>query len=229
MAQDSELEGVRIIGAILVYGNSNNENDATSVVSPSSNTDNIELPHWSEAPTGEVKAVGNAHESGESSSKPKDGWESLTGSQPRIRVDSTDWQGVDYDPDLSLNDDSLNVGALGNAHISFNETEDEYKETVAKKRRQPIGSKTDDEVKPVVKKISTIPDVAVLPEMDAMEETSPEVLSSNTAKVKPENKRSRPTRKSRSDYSGDVVDKQNQDDGEVAPTNEIFVLIQRTL
>lgn len=229
MSQDSpEKEGVRIIGS-KVSEDTKTNNDVSTTVKPMKDTDNIELPHWSEAPTGEVKAVGNAHESGESSSKPKDGWESLTGSQPRIRVDSTDWQGVDYDPDLSLNDDSLNVGALGNDHISFNETEDEFKETVAKKRRQPIGSKTDDEVKPVVKKISTIPDVAVLPEIDAMEETSPEVLSSNTAKVKPENKRSRPTRKSRSDYSGDVVDKQNQDDGEVAPTNEISVLIQRTL
>ena len=127
-----ETEGVRILGAQEAgemakapssSRSSKKAEKASSQVVVTAATEqasNVDLPHWSEAPTGEVPATVIE------SSEPGDGWEALTGSQPRIRVDQNDWKEVDYDPSLSLMDESLSVGALGNDHISLNDNDEEF-------------------------------------------------------------------------------------------------------
>lgn len=159
-----EAEGVRILGAQEAQELSRTpasqrakklaESKRRAVVTTPSETSNVDLPHWSEAPTGEVPAATITEE-------PGDGWEALTGSQPRIRVDSNDWKGVDYDPSLSLQDESFKVGALGDDHISLDDNDEEFERDVAQKRgvQEPV---TEDAPtgKQRVTKISTVPDAA---------------------------------------------------------------------
>ena len=168
MADDgTEVEGVRILGAQEASEVARNPSSTPTsksskkaarqsvVTAPTEQTSNVDLPHWSEAPTGEVPATVV------DSDNPGDGWEALTGSQPRIRVDQNDWKEVDYDPSLTLMDDSLSVGALGNDHISLNDNDEEFDRNVAEKR----GTNTDaQDVTSTgsqrVTKISTVPDSA---------------------------------------------------------------------
>lgn len=228
MAQDSEIEGVRIIGAQAVDDNSKSERGTTSVVMPASNTENVELPHWSEAPTGEVQIVGHAKASESGDETLGDGWEALTSSQPRIRVDSSDWKETDYDPDLSLNDDSLNVGALGNDHISLKDTDEDFKKDVAEKRAISIDSSKDTGSTPAVKKISTIPDSAKAQnqvEIDAIND----FIAENEDKVIAPEMRTHTHRKSRSEYKGEAQSKAKDVEGGDVVKNELATLIQRTI
>ena len=224
MAQDSsEIEGVRIIGA----SPAGSSDDSGEVVLPASNTENVELPHWSEAPTGEVQIVGTSEDEEEGIGE---GWEALTGSQPRLRVDSAHWKENDYDPDLSLNDLSLNVGALGSDHISFTESDDDFEKNVAEKRASPIGTPTaapaTDDMSitgqtPSVKKISTIPDSAKsMPITDVFEGADDDIAPLNEKKTKGQ-------RKNRSDITGETP-KVKSEDAQVTE-GEFAVLIQRTV
>jgi len=225
MAQDSSgIEGVRIIGA----SPADSSDDSGEVVLPASNTENVELPHWSEAPTGEVQIIGAAQ--GQDDAAIGEGWDALTGSQPRLRVDSSHWKENDYDPDLSLNDDSLNVGALGSDHISFTESDDDFEKNVAEKRANPIGTPTaapaTDDMSitgqtPAVKKISTIPDSAKsMPITDVFEGADDDIAPLNEKKTKGQ-------RKNRSDITGETP-KVKSEDAQVTE-GEFAVLIQRTV
>jgi phosphatidate cytidylyltransferase len=152
--ETTEVEGVRILGATEAQEVSRTQRSPRTSKKAASHittdqTSNVDLPHWSEAPTGEVPAaVVNAE-------SPKDGWEALTGQQPRIRVDQSDWNEADYDPELSLNDDALNVGALGNDHVDL---EDSFQQEVAQKRPTiAIGEEASSDTQRVAR-ISTVPD-----------------------------------------------------------------------
>ena len=80
MADESkEVEGVRILGAkeagdTATTSSSKNVRSTKNPKPLADQAENVELPHWSEAPTGEVPAV--------SGDIKGDGWEALTGSQP---------------------------------------------------------------------------------------------------------------------------------------------------
>lgn len=166
MADDTEVEGVRILGAqeaqeIARTGKGKSrlsqKSRETVATAPTEQTSNIDLPHWSEAPTGEVPEVISAAD-------PQDGWEALTGSQPRIRVDQREWNEVDYDPSLSLNDESLNVGALGSDHLDLTQEDLEFERDVAQKRAAvPVtvgASEKSENDEQKIAKISTVPDSA---------------------------------------------------------------------
>ena len=229
MAQDStEIEGVRIIGAKSATDDSTNDHDTKSVVMPSTKSGNIELPHWSEAPTGEVQIVKDTRSNNDNDKDYKDGWEALTGSQPRIRVDSAHWKESDYEPGLSLNDDSLNVGALGNDHISFNESDDEFNKNVAQKRAMPTGSIMDIGSTPVVKKISTVPDMAKVQNETSIDRSPEPELELEKKEIVTERK-ARSPRKSRSDYKGEKKAIKNDEETKDEIKSEISALIQRTI
>ena len=223
MAQDSpEIEGVRIIGATPA----DSSDESGEVILPANNTENVELPHWTEAPTGEVQIVGKAEDEEEGIGE---GWDALTGSQPRLRVDSSHWKESDYDPELSLSDDSLNVGALGSDHISFLESDDDFEKNVAEKRANPIGiptatPSTDDMSitgqTPAVKKISTIPDSAKSMPITDVFEGDDGIAPLNEKKTKGQ-------RKNRSDITGETP-KAKSEVTQVSE-GEFAVLIQRTV
>ncbi len=174
MADDgNEVEGVRILGAQeaqeLTRTSSSSRTSRSSrkaaarkvATVPTDESSNVDLPHWSEAPTGEVPAtIVDSEGQG-------DGWEALTGSQPRIRVDQNDWKEVDYDPELTLMHDEISVGALGNDHISLDDNDEKFERDVAQKRGEPTAATpvisindADDTGSQRVAKISTVPDSA---------------------------------------------------------------------
>lgn len=163
--EGNEVEGVRILGAEEAGELASKPSSARTsraskkaasknvVTAPVENSSNVELPHWSEAPTGEVPATIM------DSDTPGDGWEALTGSQPRIRVDQNDWKDADYDPSLSLMDESMKSGSIGNDHISLNDNDEEFEKNVAQKRGvKVIGAGNDATGEQRVTKISTVPD-----------------------------------------------------------------------
>lgn len=171
MADDQgENEGVRILGAeeareLARSGKAKVSKEKSVTKTTSDNTADVDLPHWSEAPTGEVAAV-------KADEIPQDGWEALTGSQPRLRVDQNEWNDVDYDPELNLKDDSLSVGALGDDHITLDDSDEEFEKTVAEKRGiSPTPESASGETikiqdsdlgasEPRITRISTVPDDA---------------------------------------------------------------------
>lgn len=225
MADDTENEGVRILGAqeareIAHTGKEKSRYSKKTrqpvVTAPTGQTSNIDLPHWSEAPTGEVPEVS-------ATDQPGDGWEALTGSQPRIRVEQTQWNDVDYDPALSLNDESLNIGALGFDHLDLTQ-EDKFDQEVAQKRAQvPAavgatagGQKGDDQK---IAKISTVPDTATTAPIQG-EAPSPV----QTSKVKT------PAQKARRDKRVDSNDNSDQSGDDSTPRiqTEASTLITRT-
>ncbi len=162
-----EVEGVRILGAQEAQEKTKDSKTRTSrkaKATTDKQTKTVELPHWSEAPTGEVPSTTSVVES-------NDGWEALTGSQPRIRVDQNDWNEADYDPNKSLNDEELNVGSLGQDHIDLADSDENFEKELASKRQKSapavkkIDPKLEDEKladipKEKIAKISTVPDSA---------------------------------------------------------------------
>lgn len=164
MADDSkEVEGVRILGAkeaseldsspsTTTTKSSKKARSASQSSAGSETTKTVELPHWSEAPTGEVPAT--IIEDGKG-----DGWEALTGSQPRIRVDQNDWNAADYDPTKSLMDDSFVAETKNDDNLAISESDEEFEKQVAVKRvsSQTSSGQTGEHK---ITKISTVPDTA---------------------------------------------------------------------
>lgn len=210
MADDSkENEGVRILGAkeaqeLSRSGQSTIEQDE---VIATDNTSNVDLPHWSEAPTGEVSVIDAAGDT-------TDGWEALTGSQPRLRVDQNEWNEIDYDPSLSLNHDSLNVGSLGDDHISLEDSDENFEIDVAEKR----AAASDDA--PKITRISTVPDAATT---EPIAGSSAVVPGQAPSKVRSSMKASLRARRPKRNDSKDENDGSTKE-----PVNEINVLITRT-
>ncbi len=254
MADDTnEVEGVRILGAQeaqeLARTPSSSRTSRASrkaarkavATSPTEQTSNVDLPHWSDAPTGEVPTTVI------DSDAPADGWEALTGSQPRIRVDQNDWKASDYDPDLSLQDDSLSVGALGNDHISLDDNDEEFDRNVAQKRAgttpaTPAGPEAKSTLpapgapgsasNPIntdtgaqrITKISTVPDSATATPIEGAEIAQP--LDGKESRPRPSSKARREKRQGAAPYtSGAIAD---NDTEPATPTSEMTTLITRT-
>ncbi|MFN8015569.1 MAG: phosphatidate cytidylyltransferase [Acidimicrobiia bacterium] len=211
--EDNEIEGVRILGASEAKEvartsttSKSKDKDKKVVTAPVEQTTNVELPHWSEAPTGEVPAAVVDDEN------LADGWEALTGSQPRIRVDQNDWKEVDYDPSLNLKDDAISVGALGNDHISLEDSEEEFQKSVAQKRTENAANSDR------VTKISTVPDTASASPIEGEALAEPKGAS----KVKAHSKAKREKRPGVAPYSNSEEAKESQE-------SQTSNLIARTL
>lgn len=229
--EGNEVEGVRILGAKEAGELAGKPGPSQSSKTPKKTsskkakgfstepTSKTDLPHWREAPTGEVPAtVVDA-------ATPGDGWEALTGSQPRIRVDQSDWKNVDYDPSLSLMDESMSVGALGNDHISLNDTDDEFEKTVAEKRgvkptsaeKNPTGSQR-------VTKISTVPDSVSTTPVEGEGSSSPG-LAAKTSRARPAS-----TKAKRDKRVGSESHEVRSEDGELPNIgSEARMLITRSI
>lgn len=87
---------------------------------------NVQLPHWTDPPTGEVPRLG-----GESADDDYESWSSFTGPGTRFRTDSTDWNTGDFAEGDLAHDDSTMIGALAD--------NDEYEEAWGPPRRRGAG------------------------------------------------------------------------------------------
>jgi phosphatidate cytidylyltransferase len=86
--------------------------------------ESVQLPHWTEPPTGQVPRI-LGDEADEPA--PEDPWASLGGGSPRFRTESDDWGESDFS-ETDLKDETIAVGALA-------EPEDDFDEQVAARRR----------------------------------------------------------------------------------------------
>lgn len=206
---DNEVEGVRILGAqeageLSRTGSTSKSSSHKSATSPTEQSSNVDLPHWSEAPTGEVPVVESA----------SDGWDALTASQPRLRVDQSEWKEGDYDPDLSLKDDSLSVGALGSDEDVLNVNDDDFERTVAEKRAASPSEPEGDRVA----KISTVPSGIT---------TEPVVGESITSAPRSSKAKAAISSRTRRDKKGGAAHQSAQN--EPSTNSEMSALITRTL
>jgi CDP-diglyceride synthetase len=241
-----EAEGVRILGAQeaqeltrtpVSQRSKRSARKKQSVVTPNlDQAANVELPHWSEAPTGEVPTT-------DMSDKPQDGWEALTGSQPRIRVDQNDWKDVDYDPALSLNHDDLQVGALGDDHISLEDNDEEFERNVAQKRATiqigetaqvpvPVGAVASNADEPTgqqrITKISTVPDSATTEPVSGSTQAVPGESPSKKLNPKAGRRDKRVPQESVADAADVPPSVEVEPDVKTVMANEATTLITRT-
>ncbi len=89
--------------------------------------DSPPLPHWTEPPTGEVPRIDDDLRG----SEPEPAWMSMTGSQPRFRVDPSSWGDTDFDEDFK--DETTSLGALVEPEPAPDEDE-EFAAAVAARR-----------------------------------------------------------------------------------------------
>ncbi|MSO78982.1 MAG: phosphatidate cytidylyltransferase [Acidimicrobiia bacterium] len=75
----------------------------------------VELPHWTEPPTGQVPRVLG----GDSADDDFEPWAQVTGSGPRFRTGDADWADADWGAGELSGDDTLGVGAPGDLHDEF--------------------------------------------------------------------------------------------------------------
>jgi phosphatidate cytidylyltransferase len=82
------------------------------VVTPSPSSPAVELPHWTEPPTGEVPRILPESEPAEEGDVEDDldAWSSMA--SPRWRDTPGDWEGADFDPDEFRGAEEARVGAL---------------------------------------------------------------------------------------------------------------------
>jgi len=77
-------------------------------VRPSPRDQSIELPHWTEPPTGQVpRVLGN-----DTSDADYETWAQATGSGPRFRTGGSDWSDGDWGEGELFKDNSVSTGAL---------------------------------------------------------------------------------------------------------------------
>lgn len=219
MADESkEVEGVRILGAKEASELSSasptkakaakKERSATKTSAGKEQTKIVELPHWSEAPTGEVPAA--VVDDG-------DGWEALTASQPRIRVDQNDWNEADYDPSKTLMDEAFVAKTKSDDNLAISESDEEFEKQVAVKR---ISTNTGEHN---VTKISTIPDSASRTPVEG--EHIEHGRNSKTQKAKASQARlKRDKRPGSTPYESTGEDKED-----VVTQSEISVLVTRSI
>jgi len=222
MADESkEVEGVRILGAKEASELSSEPSSSkskkskksvstSSMSSGSEQTKTVELPHWSEAPTGEVPAA-------VMDDAPGDGWEALTASQPRLRVDQNDWNAADYDPTKSLMDDAFVTETKSEDHLAISESDEEFEKQVAVKR---VSSNTGEHK---IAKISTVPDTA---SVDPVEGENL-VLGKN---AKSQKTKALSARQKRNKRPGSAPYESNgTEENETAVQSEISVLVTRSI
>jgi phosphatidate cytidylyltransferase len=86
----------------------------------------VQLPHWTDPPTGEVPRLG-----GSSSDDDYESWSSFTGPGTRFRTDSSDWNAGDFAHGELAHDDNTMIGALSD--------HDEHEEAWGPPRRRGGG------------------------------------------------------------------------------------------
>ncbi len=92
----------------------------------------VELPHWTDPPTGEVPVIlPEAEPVDITGEEDLDAWAPLTGNAPRFRSEAGDWSEGDFATPDALKDESTAVGALAD-HVDDDE---EFEERVAARRR----------------------------------------------------------------------------------------------
>ena len=93
----------------------------------------VDLPHWTEPPTGEVPRILPDVEPAAAAEDDLDSWASMSGSTPRFRSEAGDWAEGDFASPESLKDDDVAVGALADEPVIDDDAE--FDEQVAERRR----------------------------------------------------------------------------------------------
>ncbi|HEX6311429.1 MAG TPA: phosphatidate cytidylyltransferase [Acidimicrobiia bacterium] len=92
----------------------------------------VDLPHWTEPPTGEVPRIFADADREPVPDDDLDSWSSISGSTPRFRSEAGDWAEGDFPG--SLKDEDVAVGALADETLPVDE-DAEFDERVAARRR----------------------------------------------------------------------------------------------
>ncbi len=97
----------------------------------------VQLPHWTEPPTGEVPTVISGEQPATPPADELDRWASASGQTPRYRVEDSDWAEGDFSSPELLKDDSLALGALSDrdAPAADDDDDEAFEEQVAARRR----------------------------------------------------------------------------------------------
>ena len=93
----------------------------------------VDLPHWTEPPTGEVPRILPDVEPAAQAEDDLDSWASISGSTPRFRTEAGDWAEGDFASPESLKDDDTAVGALADEPVVDDDAD--FDEQVAERRR----------------------------------------------------------------------------------------------
>jgi phosphatidate cytidylyltransferase len=93
----------------------------------------VELPHWTDPPTGEVPVIlPEAEPVDITGEEDLDAWAPLTGHAPRFRSQAGDWSEGDFATPDALKDESTAVGALADQV----DDDEEFHESLAARRRE---------------------------------------------------------------------------------------------
>ncbi len=95
----------------------------------------VQLPHWTEPPTGEVPTVISGEQPATPPDDDLDRWASASGQTPRYRVEDSDWAEGDFSSPELLKDDSLALGALNDRDAPVADDDEAFEEEVAARRR----------------------------------------------------------------------------------------------
>src|SRR5262249_55291422 len=111
------------------------ETEPTRPQPPADASGPVQLPHWTEPPTGEVPQVISGEHPRTSVGDDLDAWATSSGQTPRYRVEASDWAEADFsDPDM-LRDDSAALGALSEDDRPDEDDDEAFEEAVAARRR----------------------------------------------------------------------------------------------
>jgi phosphatidate cytidylyltransferase len=94
----------------------------------------VDLPHWTEPPTGEVPRILPESDVPAEEGDDLDSWASISGSTPRFRSEAGDWAEGDFASPDALKDDDVAVGALADDFPPVDDDAD-FDEQVAARRR----------------------------------------------------------------------------------------------
>jgi len=99
----------------------------------------MQLPHWTEPPTGDVPPVISGEQPAARDDDDLESWRSGSGRTPRYRTEDSDWSEPDFsNPDL-LKDDSLALGALRDRDLPDDDDDEAFEAEVAVRRRRGNG------------------------------------------------------------------------------------------
>jgi phosphatidate cytidylyltransferase len=97
----------------------------------------VQLPHWTEPPTGEVPSVISGEQAATRDDDDLESWRFGSGQTPRYRADESDWSEPDFSSPERLKDDSLALGALRDHDRPEDDDDDDaaFEAEVAARRR----------------------------------------------------------------------------------------------
>ncbi|HYV60794.1 MAG TPA: phosphatidate cytidylyltransferase [Acidimicrobiia bacterium] len=101
----------------------------------------VQLPHWTEPPTGEVPTVISGEQPAAEDDDDLEAWKSVGGQTPRYRTEDSDWAERDFSSPEFLKDDSLALGALRDRDLPEDDDDDDeaFETEVAARRRRGNG------------------------------------------------------------------------------------------